>query len=402
MAGLETDIVLFGDFLPAGGVERSFANVIPEWARQGHRVEVVGYRSAVCFYPDELGEHARFTHLGTSGKLRTVVALWRHLRKRRPRAVIATGHISNLVLAFVACLPRPRATRFYLNVQNDFVASGKDKTGVKRDRKLRQLRRWYPRADALLVTSEGLRRNLVEASGVRRLPIHVIYSGVVTDELIERAGAPVPHPWLAPDRARPVILGAGRLKEQKDFPTLVRAFARVLERRPARLILIGEGEDRAALEALVGELGIGDAVAMPGFTDNPYAWMARADVFALSSRWEGFGNVVAEALALGVPVVSTTCPSGPAEILGDGAHGRLVPMSDPAAMADALVETLEQGNRCRDPARASEPFTAPHAAHAYLQALGLETPAPAGAGPSRVQCAPTRTTAAPIDETDPE
>jgi len=381
MGQADTDIVLFGDFLASGGVERSFANVIPEWARAGYRVEIVGHRSAVCFYPHEVREHARFTHLGTRAKLLTVIALWRHLRQRRPRAVLATGHISNLVLALAACLPRARGMRCYLNVQNDFVASGKDKTGLKRNRKLRQVRRWYPRADALLVTSHALRRNLVAAAGVRNLPIRVVYSGVITPQLMARAVAPVPHPWLAADRDRPVIIGAGRLKAQKDFATLVRAFAGVLDRRGARLILIGEGEERAGLEALVAELGVGHAVDLPGFTDNPYAWIARADVFALSSRWEGFGNVVAEALALGVPVVSTSCPSGPAEILGAGAHGRLVPVADYEALANAVVETIEHGNRCGAPEQASGPFTAAYAAPAYLEALGLEPASPAGSAP---------------------
>lgn len=367
-----TDIVLFGDFRSTGGVERSFANVIPEWVRAGQRVEILGYREAECFYPDELEGCVRFVHTGTSGKLATVLALWRFIRRQRPAVVVATGHISNLILSLVAALPRPRGTCCFLNVQNDFVASGKDKTGRKRARKLRQIRRWYPYADSLLVTSQGLRDNLVTATGLKAERIRVIYSGVITDRVHERARETVDHPWLGSRRTQPVVLGAGRLKEQKDFPTLVRAFARLREWREARLILIGEGEDRAELEHLVRELGVVDDVDMPGFTPNPYAWIARADVFALSSRWEGFGNVVAEALALGVPVVSTSCPSGPTEILGEGEYGRLVPMGDAQALALALAETLARGNRCGDPCRASARFTAARAAHEYLAAFGIE------------------------------
>lgn len=367
-----TDIVLFGDFRSTGGVERSFANVIPEWVRAGQRVEILGYRAAECFYPDELDGCVQFVHTGTSGKIATVLALWRFIRRRRPAVVVATGHISNLILSLAAALPRPQGTRCFLNVQNDFVASGKDKTGRKRGRKLRQIRRWYPCADGLLVTSRGLRDNLVTATGLKPDQVRVIYSGVITDWIHERAREEVDHPWLDPRHTQPVILGAGRLKEQKDFPTLVRAFARLREWHQARLILIGEGEDRPELEHLVRELGVAEDVDMPGFTPNPYAWIARADVFALSSRWEGFGNVVAEALALGVPVVSTSCPSGPAEILGEGEYGRLVPVGDPQAMALALAETLAQGNRCSDPCRASGRFTAPCAAREYLAAFGIE------------------------------
>jgi len=302
-----------------------------------------------------------------------MLALWRYVWRERPRVVIATGHLSNLVAAGAAALPRPQGLRYYLNVQNDFVGSGKIKLEAKRRRKLRQIRWWYPWADGLLVTSKGLAENLVSASGMRGPPIHVIYSGVITERLLEYRAAVAPHRWLGADRDRPVIVGAGRLKEQKDFGTLIRAFAKLLWQREARLILLGEGEDRDRLERFAQEAGIAEAVDMPGFVANPYAWMARADVFALSSRWEGFGNVVAEALALGVPVVSTRCPSGPAEILGHGAYGRLVPVMDADAMADALIETLDNGNRCDDPVAASMQFRAEYAGCAYLEAFGLAT-----------------------------
>lgn len=374
MPASRTDIVLFGDFRATGGVERSFANVIPEWIRAGQRVEILGYREAECFYPEELDDSVRFVHTGTSGKLSTVFAVWRFIRRKRPAVVVATGHISNLILSLTAMLPCPDGTGLFLNVQNDFVASGKDKTGRKRARKLRQIGRWYRLADRLLVTSRGLHDNLVAATGLKPEMVRVIYSGVITDSVHVRAREPVDHPWLQPERTVPVILGAGRLKEQKDFRTLVRAFARLRASRAARLILIGEGEDRGELESLVNELGLTDHVDMPGFTPNPYAWIARADVFALSSRWEGFGNVVAEALALNVPVVSTSCPSGPAEILGEGEYGRLVPVGDAEAMALALAETLDQGNRCSDAHQASGHFTAIRAAREYLTAFGIDMP----------------------------
>jgi glycosyltransferase involved in cell wall biosynthesis len=137
------------------------------------------------------------------------------------------------------------------------------------------------------------------------------------------------------------VLGVGRLHRQKDFPTLLRAFATLRAQRPARLVILGEGAERESLEAMARELGIAEDVLMPGFVDNPAAWMRRAGVFVLSSAWEGFALVVLEALAVGCAVVSTDCPHGPREILADGIFGALVPVGDAGAMATAMAAALD-------------------------------------------------------------
>src|SRR5690606_4100549 len=159
-------------------------------------------------------------------------------------------------------------------------------------------------------------------------------------------GEPLEHAWFQPD-APPVVLGVGALTEQKDFPTLIRAFARVRARRPCRLMILGQGktpEDTAARQAelrfLAKGLGCADDLELPGFVQNPFKYMARASLFVLSSRYEGLPGVVIQALACGCPVVSTDCPHGPAEILAGGRYGRLVPVGDDAALADAIAATL--------------------------------------------------------------
>ncbi len=198
----------------------------------------------------------------------------------------------------------------------------------------------YPAASACVCISEGVAD---EMRGLALLPpdrIRVIYNAVVTDEFLEQSRAPVPHPWLAPGQP-PVVLGAGRLGDQKDFATLVRAFALLARNHAAlRLIVLGEGRQRGMLERLIDDLGLTDRVLLPGYAPNPYAWMSRAAVFALTSRFEGFGNVVAEALACGCNVVSTDCPSGPSEILDGGRYGRLARVGDPEDVARALEEAL--------------------------------------------------------------
>ena len=149
----------------------------------------------------------------------------------------------------------------------------------------------------------------------------------------------VEHSWFQSGDV-PIVVGVGRLVKQKDFCTLIRAFAIAREERELKLVILGEGPLRKELEKLIRDLNVKNDVWMPGFVSNPYAYMKRSDVFALSSRWEGLGVVVIEAIALGVQVVSTDCHSGPAEILDNGRYGKLVPVADVHAFANALLHTL--------------------------------------------------------------
>ena len=206
----------------------------------------------------------------------------------------------------------------------------------------------YPTAEAVVAVSRGVAEDVAARSGLPAERVSVVYNPAVTPEIGALSAAPVPHPWLAGD-GPPVVLAVGRLGAAKDFPMLIRAFALLHGRQPARLVILGKDKDPrktdkrvAEYRALADGLGVADDVDFPGFTANPFAWMARASVLAVSSRHEGFCNVIAEALACGCPVVSTDCPSGPAEILDGGRFGRLVPVGDAAAMADALAATLAE------------------------------------------------------------
>lgn len=364
------DIALFGVFRPWGGTYRRLMNQIHVWHREGWRVELVTFRDGEMFYPDEMPEGIACVHLGTRGKLTTAWALWRYLRRRRPRVMLSVNHISNVVLARVARLPET-GTRRFLSVPNTFGES--EKLGAeprRRAQKFREIRRLYPRSDGVIAVSNGVRDDLIHNVGLKGVPVQRIYSGSVAQPTLERAHEPVEHPWLT-EKTAPVVLSAGRLVPQKDYATLLHAFARLRARRPARLIILGRGREQENLEALAEELGIAEDVDFPGFTPNPYAWMARADVFALSSRWEGLVNVVMEALGLGVPVVATDCPSGPREILADGRYGVLTPMKDPEALAEGLDRVLRGEGPSFEREEAVGRFRAETAARAYLAFFGL-------------------------------
>jgi glycosyltransferase involved in cell wall biosynthesis len=185
----------------------------------------------------------------------------------------------------------------------------------------------------------------VDMAALTKLPlekISVIYNGVVTPDFEAKVAMQAVHPWFDGEASSPpVFVAIGRLVEQKDFPTLLRAFAKVAARRPARLMILGEGRLRSALMDLAAELGIVDRFYLAGFQPNPLPFMREAAAVVLSSRYEGFAIVLAEALACGAKVVSTDCPEGPAEILDGGAYGMLVPVGDDAALADAMLNTLD-------------------------------------------------------------
>jgi glycosyltransferase involved in cell wall biosynthesis len=211
---------------------------------------------------------------------------------------------------------------------------------VKENLLPRLARIFYRRANAIIAVSQGVADDLVNNIGVSRNKTHVIYNPIVTPALLEKMQIVPSHPWFVPGTP-PVVLAVGRLTAQKDYPALLHAFALARQEREMHLLILGEGEKRFELEAMVSSLGLENDVQMPGFVPNPYMYMARASVFVLSSAWEGFSNVIAEALACGVPVVSTDCPSGPAEILENGKFGKLVPVGDPNAMARAILATLD-------------------------------------------------------------
>ena len=169
--------------------------------------------------------------------------------------------------------------------------------------------------------------------------IKVIYNPVVNKSLINKSIEEIHHPWLN-NKDLPVILGIGRLTKQKNFEHLIKSFKEVLKVKKARLIILGEGEERSNLEKLIINNNLIDLVDLPGFVDNPYAFMKKADVFVLSSSWEGFGNVIVESMSVGTPVVCTDCKSGPNEILNNGEYGFLVKVNDIEDMSNKILKIL--------------------------------------------------------------
>ena len=379
-----------------GGAERNWLILAEAFAARGHRVDLVlGRRSG--HFADATPAGVRVIDLGIRGPLPLVRALAGDPRGARGLGPALRAWPPPWILGAVPALAdylareRPEALLSALGYGNVAALWARERAGTDvrvaiserntlslraaharagRWRALPEVaRRWYPRADAILAVSRGVADDLARVAGLPRERIVVTGNPVVTPDLAERAAAPLAHPWLAPG-APPLVLGAGKLKEQKGFDVLLRAFARARAARPLRLVILGQGPERRRLLRLARALGVTADVALPGFVANPFAWMARCGAFVLSSRWEGLPGVLIQALACGAPVVSTDCRSGPSEILEPGGLGALVPVDDAAALGDAIVRVLAAppGDAGARRARAAE-FAVERVAPRYLDAL---------------------------------
>lgn len=320
-----------------GGAQRSMLKLAGGLAERGHAVDLVLTRARGPFLA-QVSPAVRVVDLRAPRVVASVPALARYLRRERPIAMLSALDYVNIVAVWSRRLAGG-GTRLVVSERNHLSTAHRH-----RSRRRNKLVPWlissfYPWADAIVAVSEEVADDLAAVTGLSRARIEVIYNPVVTPEVARMVQAPLDHPWLQPGQP-PVVVGVGGLRPQKDFGTLIEAFARLRRHRPARLLILGEGAQRRELEALVARSGLTSDVQMPGFAPNPYPYIARAGAFALSSRWEGLPGVLIEALFCGVPTVATDCPGGSREVLAQGRYGRLVPVGDPAALAEALESAL--------------------------------------------------------------
>lgn len=334
------DIAFFFPTLTGGGAERVMVTLARGFNERGVRVDLVLVRAQGPYLAD-VPTSMRILDFGKTRIIASLPSMVRYLRAERPPKLLAALDFTNLIALWSKKLAHVN-TEVIISQHQALSESTKNSSALK-IRLLPYIMHWtYPYVDKIIAVSDGVAEDLAKAIALPRKRVKVIYNPVVTPELFDKAKAPLEHPWFTPGEP-PVILGVGRLTEQKDFPNLLQAFARVRCVHPARLIILGEGEERPRLEALVQQLRLTDDVSLPGFVSNPYNYMARAAVFVLSSRWEGLPTVLIESMAAGIPaVVSTDCPSGPAEILEHGRYGALVSVGDSPALAQAILEAIQK------------------------------------------------------------
>lgn len=309
---------------------------------------------------------ARVVNLQAMRVLTSLPKLVRYLRRERPAAVLTAMEHSSVIAIWARAIARvPTAIMATVHTNLSEVV----KHAPSRKVRLVPLacRCFLHRADAVVAVSQGVADDLVEHAPKCQARIKVIYNPIISSNILSQAKQPVDHVWFGPERA-PVILGVGRLVQQKDFATLIRAFALLRQQRPVRLLILGEGEERPQLEALAAELGVQHDVSLPGYEENPYKFMSKAALFVLSSAWEGFGNVLVEALAVGAPVVATDCKNGPREILEVVRQGKLVRVGDVDGLAKEMLASLDEKPEAASTA-ALRVFTMDYVADSYAALL---------------------------------
>ena len=358
-------IALLVPTMEIGGVERVFVNLAHGLHECGAEVDLVVGRAGGPM-GRFVGKDAQVFDLESDRMLKSVPRLAKYLRTREPEALIAGMTHSSAAALLARALTR-RKTKIIATEHTTMSWVCAHNSQLK----YRLMPLWshwvFNSADYVVAVSAGLTDDLSTQTGIPPDRFRVIYNPVISDEIYATAAAPLEHPWFQSGEP-PVILAVGRLDGQKDFPMLIRAFRHIRDRRPSRLVILGEGSDRSRIENVVHELGLTEDVALPGAEPNPYRFMNRAAAFALSSESEGFGVVLVEALALGLPVVSTNCASGPAEILCDGEYGALVPTGDHEAMARALLCALDGPVR-RDNSQHVRQFTIRSVASQYISLI---------------------------------
>lgn len=360
-------LTIFLPSLAGGGAERAFGNVANGFAELGVDVTLV-LASATGPYLDNILPTVRIVDLKRRSVAAAIPSLVRHLHQFRPDAILSAMSHANVATALAWRLAGSSA-RLVLSERAHFSSVLEE----YRDPSMRfvyyLMRLTYPWAKQIIAVSEGVASDLMTKLNLNREKVTVIYNPVVDPLLLREALASPRHSWLS-QKQTPVIVTVGRLIRQKDFATLIRAFALVRERRTLRLVIFGEGLLRDDLRAQAQNLGVDQDIDFPGFVANPFSEMGAADLFVLSSRFEGLPGVLIQAMACGTPVVSTDCPSGPHEILEGGRWGQLVPVGDPAAMAKAIEVALDDPAPIDVRIRAKD-FSYVAAIDRYAEVLGL-------------------------------
>jgi glycosyltransferase involved in cell wall biosynthesis len=324
--------------LSGGGAERVLLNILKYLDREKFKPYLVLF-ARKGQYLSQLPEDVEVYDLKKKSRFHFFKLIFLLARKLypqiKPDLVVSFLEYTNL-LALIA--------RNFSQVKPAVVISERNYASLALQKKrVKGLRFWlakklYPRADKILTVSNRVGEDLTKNYRIGRQKMQTVYNSVDL-RYVDRLAKEIYTPEI--DKNFLTIVACGRLTQQKNYPLLLQSFAKIYWQINAKLLLLGQGEQRYSLEQLSNKLGLQGRVKFLGFKDNPYKYLAGSDLFVLSSSWEGFPNVILEAMACGVPVISTRCPSGPDEIITDGVDGRLVSVGDVDAMAEAMLKLLK-------------------------------------------------------------
>ena len=367
-----------------GGVERTLLNILTELDKREYRLTLLTSQMSMDF-EKQLPGRVVIRKIGTGNStslskaifskktrasIQSLLGLVRFMRKEKPDAVYSfQGSAISVVAQLISRAKSPLFVRESNTVSKAFIFDG----SVAKKLKVLLKKMLYSKSSAIIAVSKGVADDLVVSVKIPRSKIRVIYNPTYTPQLIQGSKEPIKHKWLQAATSIPVVISVGRLSKQKDFLTLIEAFALLREKQEARLIIVGDGPERSEIERRAYALGIADNLDLIGEQSNPYKYISRADVFVLSSIFEGLPNVVIEAIGCATPVVATDCPSGPREILLDGDAGTLVPIRNPELMAHAIFNYLNDSSLANHHVQAGfdalDRFTPKRAADSYVNLI---------------------------------
>lgn len=330
-------VLIVSAALVCGGAERLAWLILQHLDRQRFEPILVVLSGLNDSFPEPEGNKVIYLHKGNFLDLpRIVWRLSRVYQEEQPDVVLSIVDYANLVSVLARKLSHAKPklvlderSHSSINLKYEFLGR----------LKIWAIPRLYPEADVVVCCSNGVADDLINRFNIPHRMIKVIQNPADGDYISEMAREEFDHPWLT-SREMPVIIAAGRLVVQKNYPLMLRAFARVNCSLPCRLIILGDGKERESLLKLASGIGLNGKIDFLGFQKNPYKYMARSDIFVLSSLTEGLPWVILEAMTCGIPVISTRCPSGPDEIITDGINGLLVPVDDETALSEAILRLL--------------------------------------------------------------
>jgi glycosyltransferase involved in cell wall biosynthesis len=330
-------ITFFLASLEGGGIQKATMRLIQEFIKKNIQVALVAV-NAHGHVRNEIPEGCSVIDLKRVKTRYAFFRLIRYLLGEKPLITISSQtHLNFLIIVarLLTGYPKHLIVREHITFNTEIAADKK----IQERLRPWMIRLFYPLASRFVTVSADSAKSIHKYAGYKK-EIRVIQNGLNINSIHSMSNQPSMHPWLNGSKNVKLIIGMGRLSLQKNFSDLLKAFSLLKNKQDYRLIILGEGPELEKLMQASRDLHIQDYVDFPGFVENPYSILARADVFVLSSKWEGFANVIIEALACGVPIVATNCPGGPSDILENKSFAKIVPMSDPSAMSNAIEEMI--------------------------------------------------------------
>lgn len=365
---MKTKIAILTNTLSGGGMERAIVNIANQLASEGYNVDLLLAKCKGILF-DELSKDVRVICLNEMekfskfellkikglGKLRFQLLLWAfigrvpkalkcikpirdYISDVSPSLILSTPMTANIALIKATELSNIKPIIILREASTLSEEKTHSNNGVFK-KITEHVTECYSKANKVICVSKGVKKDLIDNYEVESNNCLVIRNPI-DEELIVAKSKEIDGYFDKYDSKEPFILALGRLEEQKDFITLIKAFSKASNRINQNLLILGEGTQREKLESLVREYHLTDRVFMPGFVKNPYPYIANCDLFVLSSRWEGLANVLREAMVFEKKIVATDCPSGTKEILAPYNKGKIIPINDISAMSVSIVESI--------------------------------------------------------------